>query len=119
MDSNARHDDVGPHPDFVGHTVVDEHDHVVGTVIDVAYDDGVGEAGSADEQPAWLVVDPGRFRADHWIPVVGTYRSADANIVIPWDRELVKHSPKASDDHLMTPELAHDLSLHSETATLR
>lgn len=119
MDSNATHSDSTPNRDFVGHTVVDERDHVVGTVVDVAYDDGVNAAGTPSEAPVWLVVDPGKFRADHWVPVIGTYRSASDSIVIPWDRDVVKHSPKASDDHLMTPELAHDLASHYEIATLR
>ena len=118
MEPNATNHEHAPNREFVGHTVVDEHDHEVGTVVDVAYDDGMGQAGSTSEHPAWLVVDPGLFRAEHWVPVTGTYRSAADDIVIPWDRELVKHSPKASNDHLMTPELAHDLALHYEIATL-
>lgn len=105
--------------DFVGHTVVDEHDHEIGTVTDVSYDDAADRAGSAGERPAWLVVDPGMFRAAHWMPAAGTYRSADDRIVTPWDRELVKHAPKATDDHLMTPRLAHELERHYEVSSLR
>lgn len=105
--------------DYVGHSVVDEHDHEVGTVIDVAYDDGAANAGSAGERPAWLVVDPGLFRAEHWVPVAGTYRSASGSIVVPWDWELIKHSPKADDGHLMTPQLARELERHYEVSTLK
>ena len=104
--------------EFVGQKVVDEHDQEIGTVIDVAYDNDARTAGTPDEQPAWLVVDPGMFRAAHWMPVAGTYRSADGRIVAPWDRELVKHSPKASDDHLMTSDLVRRLEQHYETSTL-
>ena len=112
MDSNATN------AEYVGQKVVDEHDQEIGTVIDVAYDNDARTAGTPDEQPAWLVVDPGMFRAAHWMPVAGTYRSADGRIVTPWDRELVKHSPKASEDHLMTSDLVKRLEQHYETSTL-
>jgi hypothetical protein len=105
-------------PDYVGHAVVDEHDHEIGTVVDVAYDDDSSGAGSLAETPSWLVVDPGMFKAAHWVPVAGSYRSASGSIVVPWDRELVKHSPKATDDHRMTPALERELSEHYELDTL-
>lgn len=107
----------GPaHPEYVGHTVVDEHQHEVGTVVDAVYDNDASMAGSSDEQPMWLVVDPGKFRAAHWIPVTGTYHSASGSIVIPWDRELVKHAPKASGDHLVSDDLRRRLVRHYELA---
>ncbi|HSJ91781.1 MAG TPA: hypothetical protein VK917_06915 [Ilumatobacter sp.] len=115
MEPNTRHD--AAFPDYMGHMVVDEHDQEIGTVVDVTYDDASGTAGSLSESPSWLVVDPGLFKAAHWVPVAGTYRSASGNIVVPWDRELVKHSPKAADDHRMTPELERELSEHYEVAT--
>lgn len=106
------------YPDYMGHAVVDEHDHEIGTVIDVVYDDASNVAGTASETPTWLVVDPGMLRAAHWVPVTGTYRSATGSIVVPWDRELFKHSPKASDDHRMTPALERELQQHYEIATI-
>lgn len=105
-------------PEYVGHTVVDEHDREIGTVVDVAYDDASGGAGASSEAPRWLVVDPGLFKAAHWVPVAGSYRSASGSIVVPWDRELVKHSPKADDDHRMTPALEEELSTHYEIGSL-
>lgn len=105
--------------DFVGHKVVDQHDREIGTVTDVAYDDDAATAGGAAERPTWLVVDPGMLRAAHWMPAAGTYRSADGRIVTPWDRELVKHAPKATDDHVVTPRLAHELERHYEVSSLR
>ena len=105
-------------PDYVGRTVVDERHRVIGTVVDVVYDNDVRGAGSTGERPAWLVVGPGMFRAAHWMPAAGTYRSADDRIVTPWDRELVKRAPKASDDHVVTPRLAGDLHRHYEVSTL-
>jgi hypothetical protein len=59
------------------------------------------------------------LRAAHWMPVAGTYRSADGRIVVPWDKELLKRSPKATDDHMMTPRLARDIEQHYEVSTLR
>lgn len=107
-----------PDVDFVSHTVVDEADHTIGTVVDVVYDDRSDSAGSADERPAWLVVAPGRFKAQHWVPVAGSYRSATGNVVVPWDREIVKHAPKASGDHLLTARLRDELRAHYELDTL-
>lgn len=113
MDTNATH------TEYVGHKVVDEHDHELGTVVDVAYDNDASEAGASVEQPSWLIVDPGKFRAAHWMPVAATYRSADGRIVVPWDREVVKHAPKATDDHVMTPRLAREIEQHYEVSTLQ
>ena len=117
---DRQHDQVADptHPDYVGHTVVDERAQEIGKVIDVAYDDSSSGAGGLSESPSWLVVDPGVFKAAHWVPVAGTYRSASGNIVVPWDRELIKHSPKATDDHRMTPALERELTEHYELATL-
>lgn len=100
--------------EYLGVAVVDSREQEVGTVVDVAYDDQRRAAGSTTEQPTWLVVDPGMFRAAHWVPTAGTYRSSAGHIVLPWDRELVKHSPKADDDHVMTSELADELEQHYE-----
>lgn len=124
MDPNPHPDrftdqhDTAAQPEYVGHTVVDEHDHEIGTVIDVAYDDASSGAGAVSEEPRWLVVDPGLFKAAHWVPVAGCYRSATGSIVVPWDRDLVKHSPKATDDHRMTPALEHELAAHYEISSL-
>lgn len=108
-----------PHHDYVGRTVVDEHQHVVGTVVDVVYDNDAPGAGQAEEQPTWLVVDPGMFRAAHWMPATGTYRSSDDKLVTPWGRDVIKRSPKATDDHVVTPRLVHALERHYETAAAR
>lgn len=120
---NANHDDATYddviHVDHVGRTVVDEHQHVIGIVVDVVYDNDMPGAGASGEQAAWLVVDPGMFRAAHWMPAAGTYRSADGRIVTPWDRALVRRAPKANDAHVMTPGLAHELERHYEVATLQ
>ena len=104
-------------PEFVGHPGIDEHDHQIGTVVDVAYDDSSSGAGAVSESPTWLVVDPGMLRAAHWLPVAGTYRSASGSIVVPWDRDIIKHSPKATDDHRMTPALERQLTEHYELAS--
>lgn len=118
MDTN-HHDPAidATEPDYAGHKVVDEHDHEIGTVVDVAYDDATSGAGATTETPSWLVVDPGMLRAAHWVPVSGTHRSASGSIVVPWDRDLIKHAPKATDDHRMTPALARQLTDHYELAS--
>lgn len=114
--NDATDDDV-THVDHVGRTVVDEHQHVIGIVVDVVYDNDGPVAGAAKDQPGWLIVDPGMFRAAHWMPAAGTYRSDDGRIVTPWDRDLVRRSPRATDAHVITPRLAHELEHHYGVAT--
>ena len=33
-------------------------------------------------------------------------------VVVPYDRAIIKHSPKASGQHVMTPDLERDLAVH-------
>ncbi|MDJ0767839.1 MAG: PRC-barrel domain-containing protein [Ilumatobacter sp.] len=92
-------------PTYTGHGVIDEHGVPVGAVTDVVYD----KTGS---RPEFLVVDPGIFRAAHYVPVEGAYHTNDGQIVVPWNKQWIKHSPKASKDHLLTPIDRTDLHVH-------
>ena len=91
------HDDLGGDDNgavYRGHRVVDEHRRPVGKISDVIFgDDGVAR---------WAVVDPGLFRAEHYVPLDESYISLDQELVVPYDRRTVTKSPRAEPDHVMS-----------------
>jgi len=90
--------------------VVDPTGEKVGRVTDVLYDnDGL--------DPTWLVVNPGLFRAEHFVPVDGALVEGDDQLVIPYDAETVKASPKARSDHMLTNPLRSVLEEHYQIAS--
>ncbi len=91
---------------YIDHDVVDEHGDKIGTVTDVLYDDPPADAIGTPEvaTPSWLVVDPGFLRAAHYVPVAGSYRTDTGAVVVPWDKDWVRHGIKARGDHLLTSE---------------
>ena len=102
---------------YTGHEVIDEQGNHVGRVTDVIYDDAdVGQPPAGDggigRAPTWLVVDPGLLRAAHYLPVAGSYRTADGTIVTPWDKDWVKSATKASRDHILTRAQRDELLSH-------
>jgi PRC-barrel domain protein len=85
----------------VGKAVVSaENGNKIGKLVDVR-SDGITLA------PEWLVVDPGPFRAAHYVPARSAYRSADGSVVVPFTKSVVTHSPAARD--VLTPEVAEQL----------
>ncbi len=107
-----------PHTVYVDHKVLDEHDHPVGTIKDVVYGTSSDhpEADDADRTPTWLVVNPGMLRAAHYVPVSGSYRTDDGDVVVPWSSEWIKSAPKAGTDHVVTDELLAELTEHYGSA---
>jgi hypothetical protein len=79
----------------------------IGKLVDVRSDD-------VTLAPRWLVVDPGRFRAAHYIPAETAYPSADGSLVVPFSKDVVKHSPVA--ESVLTPEVAAQLREYYRTA---
>jgi hypothetical protein len=101
------HDDTGSHAgNLTGHPVVDDHHEKVGVISDVLYDD--------DGVPRWAVVDPGVMRAEKFVPVEGSYLSQEGELVIPFAKDQVKHSPKAPRDHVLDSRTEHVLEEHYE-----
>lgn len=94
---------------FSGHEVLDDQNQYVGKVTDVIYDE---PAGDVSAMPTWLVVDPGLLRTAHYVPAVGSYRTADGAIVVPWDKEWIKSATKAHRDHILSDEDRHELRAH-------
>jgi hypothetical protein len=84
-------------PSFSGHTVLDQAGDKVGPVIDLISDRSTLE-------PRWMVVDIGLLKTSHLVPVDGCYRTEDGDIVVPFSKDLLKHSPKTTGDHILTPE---------------
>jgi sporulation protein YlmC with PRC-barrel domain len=87
---------------FAGHDVIDEDGNKLGTVNDVVPDAGTLE-------PKWLVVDIGVLKTSRYVPVLGAYRSSTGDIVVPYNRQMVKRSPKAPRDHVPTSDSDREL----------
>ena len=85
--------------------VIDRAGQKVGVVSDVVSD--------ADTfQPTWLVVDVGVLHSSHYVPADVAERNADGQLVVPFDKELVKTATKPNRDHVLTPEEIDDLRIH-------
>ena len=102
-----------PHTDrksekFTGHQVVDPEGNTLGEVSDVIYDDVTNE-------PAWIVVNPGLIRAEHYAPVEGSYTTDDGRVVVPFDKDWLKKAPKATGSHVLDGSTVAELERHYET----
>jgi PRC-barrel domain len=91
---------------LTGHPVLDDHHQKVGTVSDVLYD----ERGEA----RWAVVNPGPLRAEHYVPVEGSYMTNDGSVVIPYAKDQVKAAAKATRDHVLDSSIERELIDHYE-----
>jgi sporulation protein YlmC with PRC-barrel domain len=94
-----------PSNTFLAHDVTDEEGHRLGTITDVIPD-------TATMEPKWLVVDLGKLKAAHYVPVHGSYQSAAGQIVVPFSKHVVKSAPKAGRDHVLNPSQVEMLQLH-------
>lgn len=98
-------------PTYTGHHVLDEHGAGLGRVVDVIYTDpSTSDDGSMT--PHWLVVDPGRLRKAHYVPIDGSYVTDKGDVVVPWDKRWVKSAPTANGDHLLTEDQIVELEQH-------
>jgi hypothetical protein len=60
-------------------------------------------------EPRWLVVDMGKLKPSHYVPVKGAYASSDGHIIVPFKKDLVKHTVRAHSDHVLTPDVEREL----------
>lgn len=99
---------------YIDHDVMDETGEIIGTVSDVLYEDPPRDAIGDDmaAKPTWLVVDPGFLRAAHYVPVAGSYRTDSGAVVVPWNKDWIRHGLKAKGDHLLTDEDRNLLQQH-------
>lgn len=82
---------------ITGSQVLDPNGQPLGKVSDVVFD-------GPNASPTWLVVKPGLFQAEHFVPVRGSYRTETDRVVVPFDRQHIKAAPKATGDHVVTRE---------------
>ncbi len=82
--------------------VIDEGGNKLGMVTDVVSD-------NVSLEPRWLVVDVGVLRTSHYVPVDGSFRTADGHVVVPFSKDQVKHAPKAHSTHVLSPEDEREL----------
>ena len=87
---------------YMGLAVQDQHGEVIGAVSDVLYDE-------ATQQPQWLVVNPGKLRAEHFVPTEGAYTTDEGNLVVAFTKQMVKEAPKASGDHVISHAIDSEL----------
>jgi sporulation protein YlmC with PRC-barrel domain len=85
--------------------VMDPSGHKVGTVSDVVSD-------ATTLEPRWLVVDTGLLRASHYVPVNGSVRTEEGEIVVPFSKDTVHNSAKAQGDHVLTTSEEGALAQH-------
>lgn len=91
---------------YVGSTVLDRQGEPIGTVKDVVFEE-------AAMTPTWLVVKPGLFRAQHYVPAQNTYRTASSDVVVPYDADVVRNAPKApAKEHVISHENRAALKRH-------
>ena len=97
-------------PRFHGHPVRDPNGNEVGTITDVVYEQG-------SLRPRWGVVSPGKLKAPHYVPLMPpSYLSENGAVIVPYDKRLIMQAPKARGQHVLTPNLEHELELHYSVA---
>lgn len=95
----------GRDPGLTGSHVLDPNGQSIGRIKDVVYD-------GSNAWPTWLVVKPGIFQAEHFVPVRGSYRTDTDRVVVPFDKRHVRAAPKAAGDHIVTSEKRALLAQH-------
>ena len=75
--------------------VIDRHGEKIGKVSDVLYDE------SSELSPSWLIVNPGLFRAEHFVPADGAVTTDEQALRVPYDIDTVRSSPKVPSDHVI------------------
>ena len=90
-------------PSLTGRPAVDRQFESVGKVTDVIFAD-------TSSEPRWAVVKTGVLGGEHYVPLENTYVDENGRLVVPFDKATVKHAPKARGDHVLTRDVAEELS---------
>jgi hypothetical protein len=91
-------------PHLTGQEVVGQHGESIGKAADVLYDD------EAAERPTWVRVDHGLLHSKHTlVPLDGAYQADSGALVVPFDRQTVRHAPKVKTDVAITKDLRERL----------
>jgi sporulation protein YlmC with PRC-barrel domain len=89
-------------PQVLGRKMVTDHGEVIGRVSDVLIDDTTADG-------AWAVVGTGLLRSERFVPLTSAYVATDGNVVVPYDKNMVKRSPRAG-DHVLTRAVRQELA---------
>jgi hypothetical protein len=102
MTWNEHNDPSGLQPRYVGQEAIDQRGGKIGTVTDILSDDQTG-------QPSWAIVNTGVIKAEHYVPLVDSYETDEGRIVLAFDKDTVKHSPKAGREHVLLRSTEEEL----------
>ncbi|MFI7581154.1 PRC-barrel domain-containing protein [Kocuria kalidii] len=90
----------------IGHKVYSTHGHKIGEVSDVYLDDQT-------EEPTFVSVNTGLFGTkETFVPVQGARLGDDDELVVPYEKELVKNAPKVDTDQHLSSEEERELYDH-------
>jgi len=89
---------------MLGHRMINERGETLGRVQDVLYGD------QAAESP-WAVVSTGWFGRERFVPLHGAYLATDGKVVVPYDKNTVRHAPRAG-DHALVPAVRAELAAY-------
>jgi len=99
-------------PGLAGSQVLDPRGQKIGRITDVVFE-------GSHAWPTWLVVKTGWFRAEHFVPVRGSYRTESSRVVVPFDRRHVRSSPTAGSDHVISARTRALLAQHYHLSDLQ
>ena len=94
-----------PNTIYADMDVIDRAGQKIGVISDVVSD-------AATFEPVWLVVDVGVLKTSHYMPVEAAHPNADGQLVVPFDKEVVKTATKPNRDHVITPDEVAELRAH-------
>lgn len=89
--------------ELTGHEIIDETGGKIGKVADVIY-------ATETAEPAYVRVDFGLLKSHHvLVPLDQAYRSDRGDLVVPFDKDTVKHAPKVPTPVALTKPLEDEL----------
>jgi sporulation protein YlmC with PRC-barrel domain len=92
--------------DLLDRTVINERGEKLGKVTDVLFDDR--------GDPRWAVVSAGLLASAHYVPLARAFTTPDGRVVVPYDKGVVKHAPRAAGGHVLDRDLEARLLEHYE-----
>jgi len=75
---------------------IDDHLTPIGTVTDIIYD------SEQAMEPRWAIVKTGVLGGERPAPLEGSYVADTGDLVLPFDKNTIKHAPKVPHDHVLT-----------------
>ena len=97
---------------LTGVAVIDRRGQKIGKVVDVFHDLISGD-------PEWIAVKTGMLKSRHpFVPVQGTYRADNGDLVVPFDKSTIETSPYKDTGVAPTRREAEELAHHYELGTL-